>query len=119
MSFIDGVFDLVDKVLEGDIVNFAFYKCSVVLNAVSRASSIHAITIIHILLALLLIGAVAMVYLRPHFKDFILRIVGVFYPVVQTLDALEGDDAGLLKTWFSYWLVFAFVRIAGRVCKVD
>ena len=82
-------------------------------------SSIDSVTILHILLGLLALGAVAMIYASPRFKEFVLRIICIVYPFVQTLDTLEGDDPGLLKAWFSYWLVYAFVRVIKRVCKLD
>ena len=85
----------------------------------SYASSIDSFTLLQILVGLLAVGAVAMIYVNPRFKDFVLHLICVIYPFVQTLDTLEGDDPGLLKAWFSYWLVYAIVRVAKRVCKLD
>jgi len=119
MSSIDNIFDFVDSILNSDGVNLAFDKCSRVLSAVSYKSSVSPGTLIQLLLVLLAMGAMGMVYLSPHFKDVVLRVICIIYPVVKTLDTLEGDDPVLLKAWLSYWLVYALLRIARRVCKLD
>lgn len=82
MSLIDGVFDVLDDILNGDTVNFIFHKCSSALSAVSYASSINSVTIMQILLGLLVVGAVAMIYVSPHFKEFVVRIVSIIYPII-------------------------------------
>jgi hypothetical protein len=120
MSLIDAGFDLVDNILNGDGVNLLFTKGSRVVGAVSHASSIHTVTLIQMLLGLAVLGATLMVYVCPVFRRFIMMIICILYPVIQTLETLEGDDPGLLKAWFSYWIVYAFVRIVVmEVCKVD
>ena len=119
MSLIDSIFDVVDDMINGDPLNSAFRKLSGALSAVSYAISIDSVTILYILLGLLALGAVAMIYVSPRFKDFVLVILCIVYPLVQTLDTLEGNDPGLLKAWFSYWVVYAFVWVLKRVCKLD
>jgi hypothetical protein len=41
-------------------------------------------------------------------------VVSIFYPLLQTLDALESNDPVLLKAWFSYWVVVAVVWVLDR-----
>ena len=82
MSFIDRFFDVVDDAINGDALNVAFQRFSRALSRISYASSIDSVTILQILLGLLALGAVAMIYASPRFKDFVMHIICIVYPFV-------------------------------------
>ena len=48
------------------------------------------------------------------FKSLISNIVGIVYPIIKSLEALETSDPDLLKIWLAYWVIFALFSVFDR-----
>ena len=75
----------------------------------SQITGIPSDTILHIAAALC-----AIYMLVGVFKSLISNIVGIVYPIIKSLEALETSDPELLKIWLAYWVIFALFSIFDR-----
>ena len=51
------------------------------------------------------------------FKAIITNIIGVAYPALKSLEALEGNDQLEQKKWLTYWVCFAVLLIFDRIAE--
>ena len=65
----------------------------------------------------MIIGFVLIYMLVGVFKSLISNIVGITFPIIKSLEALETNDPKILKVWLAYWVIFSMFSIFVRFAK--
>ena len=90
--------------------------------AMDQAELIHAKTGIPAKIVLIVLGVCVLSVIIGYFDQYITCLVGIVFPTICSIKALQTPDAEDDKQWLTYWIVyglFSFIDLfAGSILKL-